>query len=107
VLFFHMVVAGGVVLLAIGVASLQSSHPMANALVLVKVGVSILAISWGMLVIGAALSVMSAQNKKAAVAHQEGSIVCSNFHFSFSFERPARKLTYFLSTSSSTPFASP
>lgn len=87
-LFFHIVVAGGVALLAAGAASLQTSHPMANALVLVKIGVSILAISWGILVIWVALSVMSAQHSKAAVAHREGSIVCSTCYFLFSLEHP-------------------
>lgn len=86
VLFFHVLVAGGVALLAAGASSLQSSHPMANALTLVKAGVSILAVSWGVLVIWAAVSVTPSQHSKSAVAHREGSIVCSTFHFPLATE---------------------
>jgi hypothetical protein len=75
VLFFHIIVAAGISILATGVSDLQSGTGTSTDSVLVKVGISILTVSWFILVVWAGISLMPAQKIRSAPAYSEGRMV--------------------------------
>ncbi|KAK3390346.1 hypothetical protein B0H63DRAFT_112172 [Podospora didyma] len=77
VLIFHMVVAGGIGLVASGSSALQGDHPKPSDLSLVKVGMAILTVCWVGLCFSAALSVrMRLRASRAADSvYRAGSIL--------------------------------
>lgn len=80
VLLYHMIVAGGIAILAIGVSSLESSDPKPNSLTLVKVGAAILTVSWILVSAWAGFSFVSAKKRADAVLFREGTTVRSAIH---------------------------
>jgi len=85
ILLFHLLVVAGVVMVAMGASDLQSKDPKPSDETIIKVGVSILTVSWLVLVAWSSATLVSNRHIKTAVAHREGTVLFNSVCFALGF----------------------